>query len=378
MAQLSALTAGQLDTLRTGQFVGSQYVMVWDNEIIFQAQINQSSFASAFASLTYDNVTVGAWGDIKSDFVCFVGATAGNLKTASQVFRIRADSSGTVADGTTVNINETSAALTDDWYIMVVKDVRAEAKLPRTITGTTPASNTYPRDYAISSYRPLMPIVYNLQSAYVSVLDSDGITDLVLAPLALVTDADASSISTWAWDIDGMSFQVGSSSSQNITARATAKGQYMPRLTVTDDQGNVNYFTFRVWIAPADLSSVVRLAFAEAKITRDTMNGDSCVINANIQDLRDNRLRVDDIIDYSFVAIWWKTNQPTITSDIVFTGRLSAETVNNNNVVLQERMGVPLFDTNFVLDGAATQMTDVISQTVANLGKIKPIGIWRN
>jgi hypothetical protein len=387
MAQMAALTTGQLDTLRTGQFQGRQYVLVWENEIIFQAQINQATFASGFASITYDNVTVGAYTDIKADFVVFVGAVAGKagLKSASNIFRVRPDESGDVATSTVLNINETSAALTDDLYIMVVKDVRAETKLPRTIRGTTPAANTYPRDYAISTYRPLKPIGYGLQSAYILELNADGYADLPLPFEALATDADASSVSTYAWDSDGLAYQVGSSSSQQPTLRATSPGQYMPRVVFTDDQGNDNYFTFRVWVVPADLSSIVRLPFDAARITRDTVNGDTCVIDANITDLRDNRLRIDDIVDYSFVAIWWKTTQPIITSDIVFTGRFSSEAVGNNNVSLQDRMGIPLFNTNFAVDGIATQMGDVISRrlpileatTPAVFGEIKTLTPWR-
>jgi hypothetical protein len=385
MAQMTALTAAQLDTLRTGEFSGQQFVMIWDNEIIFQAQINQSSFDVSFAQLTFDNVSVGAYTDIKSDFVCFVGSVAGDKINAQHVFRIRADNAGVVSTSSTININQTSAALVDDWYIMVVKDVRCESKQPRTIPGATPSANTYPRDYGITSFRRLKPLAYNLQSCYILQLDINGVADLPLPLQVLVTDADASSISTYAWDSDGLAYQVGNSSSQQPTLRASSPGQYMPRVVFTDDQGNDNYFTFRVFVVPNDLSSVVNLSFGAARISRDNVNGHSCVINANIADARDNRLRIDRVVPYSFVAIWWKTTQPIVTSDIMFIGRINPEVVSANNVTLQERMGIQLFNTNWVLDGVATQMTDVISRRVpileasapATFGEVETLTPWR-
>ncbi len=378
----SALTTTQLNTIRMGEFYTDFYMLIWDAPIIFQAQINQSSFGTSFAQITFDNVTVGAFTDIKSDFKVYISATAGKagLLTATHAFRVRADGSYVVATATVLNINETSAALVDDTYIMIVKDVPIDAKVPRTISGTTPATNSYNRDYAIT-FRRLLPTVYNLASYYVGVLDSDGIFDLPLAPLELTPDNDSSSISTWLWDIDGLAFEVGSSATQDITARATTAGKYMPRVTFTDNLGNKGYFTFKLWVVPADRSSIVNLSFDAPSISGDTVNGWMCSINANITDKRSALTRIDQLPDQSDCAIWFDSNLPTITSEIVFAGRFQKQTVANQF----DQTGNTLLNTSFDIEGMAAQAHRAISRRMAFrddstptvFGEIEDLTPWR-
>ena len=379
MAIPTALTATQLDTCRTGHFGVDQYMLFWDQEIIFQAQVNQAVFADSFASLTYDNVTVGAYTAIKSDFICYVSVNAGDILNPEHVFRVRADGAGAVASSTVLNINETSASITNDWYIMVVKDVRCEAKQPKAIVGATPASNSYSRDYAIT-FRRLLPIIYGLQTAYVNPINSSGVADFVLAPSVLITDADASA-TTWLWDLDGMAFQVGSSSTASITARATVPGQYLPRVWHTDSLGNANYFTFRVFVPPADLSSVVNLATTNPRIQRDTVNGHTLSLSANAVQRTGLITRIDQYPDETFVAVWWKTNQPTITSTIAFVGWITAE--NLDNTFGSDRNS--LYNTQFTVDGISGRLGDTISRRIPMVddtapsvfGEIENLTPWR-
>ena len=377
-----AITAGQLAAMRMSGYYADFYMLVWDAPIIFQAQINQASFASSFAAITYDNVTVGAFTDIASDYRVYISATAGKvgILSATHTFRIRADGSYVVADATTININETSAALTDDTYIMVVKDVPMTAKVPRTITGADPSANSYNRDYAIT-YRRLLPIVYNLSSYYVGVLDSDGVFDLALSPLALITDEDASSISTWTWTIDGLAFQAGSAATQNITARATVTGKYLLRITATDDQGQRGYFTFKLWVVPNDRSSVINLSFDAPTISGDTVNGWLCRIAANVTDKTSGLTRIDTWPDNLDCAIWFDGNMPLITSEIVFAGRFVKESVKN----VFDQTGNSLQRTSFDIEGLATQANRVLSRRMAILddstptvfGEVETLTPWR-
>jgi hypothetical protein len=375
----SALTATQLDVQRTGQFWYNMYLLFWDQEIIFQAQLNQATYADSFAQLTYDNVTVGAYTDIKADFICYLSSTAGNILTPDHVFRIRADGSGTVATSSTININETSASLTDDWYIMVVKDVRCEAKLPRTITGATPAANSYPRDYAIT-YRRLLPIIYGLQSFYVGKLNADGYVDFEWAASVLITDNDASADTT-LWDIDGLAFQSGTSADLSITARATAAGQYMPRIKHTDDAGNVGYFTFRVKVVPANCSSEVNLAVTRPQITRDLANGHTLRMSADAVLRTDLITRIDQYPDETCVAVWFDTNQPKVLDNIAFVGWLTSENI--ENTFGSDRN--TLLATQFTVEGIQGRFADVISRrlpmtddsTPSNFGEIEDLTPWR-
>jgi len=363
----SAVTTATKEAIRAGGFAADQYMLIWSNPIVFQAQINQASFASSFATITYDNVTVGAYTDILSDFTCYVGSSAGDIINASHRFRIRANGSGTVATTTAIYINETSAALTDDLYIMVVKDVRVTAKQPRTIQAADPANYTYPRDYEIT-FRRLLSSVYGLQCVYAKTLNSSGVADFVLAPSALLADDNATTISTWAWNSDGLAFQAGSSSTQNVTLRASAAGQYMPRVTVTDDVGNSFYFTFKVFVAPADYSSVINLAFGAATIPADTTNWQDVTILADRASNDDLIYRVNNLADETFCALWYPGDNPLLTSDILFAGRFSQESVNNNF----SADGNTLLSTQFKVDGLATQLRQVISRRMAILDKTAP------
>jgi hypothetical protein len=374
------LLPNQIDVVRQGGFFVDQFVLVWEQDIIFQAQINQSSFDSAFAQLTYDNVTIGAYTDIKSDFTCYVDSTAGNITTPSHTFRVRADESYVVATSSVLNINETSAALSNNWYIMVVKDVKIKAKLPRTLETGDPTANTYNRDYAIT-YRRLLPTVTDLQTCYAGTLNSDGVFDLELEPTEFITDNDTSSISTWLWEPDGLAFQDGTSASQDVTLRATASGQYMPRLTITDNTGLKNYFTFKVWVVPSGYSGIVRLPFGAATINGDNTNGWSTSLDGSLTNQANNQLRLDDILDGSFCAIWYPGHMPTITSDILMCGWLRKEKVTNaftpdNNVSLS---------TVFELEGVAKVLSRIISRRMAIIedstptvfGEVEDLTPWR-
>jgi len=375
----SALTATQLDVLRTGSFGANVYMMIWTQEIIFQAQINQSTFQSSFPTITYDNVTTGAYTDLKSDFICYVDATAGNTRDAQYRFRVRDDGSGTVADATTLYINETSAALEDDLYIMVVKDVGCEAKVPKTLTAATPASYDYPRDYGIT-FRRLLGTIYGLQSVYVGKLNSSGYIDFNLPAVALVADNDASE-DTWLWDLDGLAFQTGDAATAQITARATAAGQYMPRVSHTDDAGNAWYFTLRVFVVPADYSTTVNLAFANYGIDHDITNGLSLSVSAPAASNQSLITRIDQMPDLSFCAVWVDTQQPVPTSDIAFCGWFLQETIQNTFTA----DGNTLLNTQFQCQGIGGRMSDTISRRVPMtedstptvFGQIEDLTPWR-
>ena len=374
-----ALTATQLDTCRTGHFHYDFYLLLWQQDIIFQAQVNQATFADAFAQITYDNVTIGAIADIKADFICYLSPTAGNIKTPEQVFRVRADGSGVVATATILNINETSASLTDDWYIMVVKDVRCEAKLPRTIQGATQAANSYPRDYAII-FRRLLPIIYGLDSVYAGALNSSGYRDFDFAAQVLITDPDAVE-DTWLWDLDGLSFQSGTAADASITARAATPGQYLPRVTHTDSLGNSNYFTFRVFVPPADYSSVVNLALTKPSIQRDLTNGHTLRLSADAVQYTGLLTRIDQYPDETFCAVWFKSNQPVITSAIVFVGWITEENIETTFGSDRNLM----HSTLFTVEGVVGRFGDIISRrlpmleatTPAAFGEIETLTPWR-
>jgi len=373
------LTQAQLNALRDGGYYADCYLLVWDAPIIFQAQINQATFSSSFATLTYDNVTIGAYTDIRSDYLCYVGSVEGDLLNAEHRFRIRADNSYDVATSSVININETSADLSDNWYIMVVKDIPPNAKIPRTITGTEPANYTYPRDYEIT-FRRLLPILYNVSPYYAGVLQ-DGIFDLPLAPLALLTDNDATGVSTWAWDIDGLAFESGGASTQNVTVRATEPGKYLLRVTATDNLGQQGYFTIKLWIVPQDRSEIIHLSFDAPQITGDVINGWTCSIRANFIDRTSPLTRIDQWPNRLDCAIWLDGNMPTITNGLVFAGRFERESLDTT----YDSNGVQLLSASFKIEGLTARMLRLISRRIqmtqsaapSVFGEIETLTVWR-
>ncbi|MHC4621893.1 MAG: hypothetical protein ACYTEQ_29495 [Planctomycetota bacterium] len=284
-----------------------------------------------------------------------------------------------VATGTILNINETSAALSNNWYIMVVLDIRAAAKQPKTITADDPANYSYPRDFEIT-YRALLPTISGLQTAYVGKLNSAGVFDLPLSPTGLAGEV-GKTISSWLWDNGDWTFEVGTNASQSPTIRFSSAGQFFLRVVVTQSDGLKNYFAMKVFVVPADYSSVINLAFDAAQITNDTANGLSCKINANAVNESDLITSIRRIPDGTFFAIWWDGNLPDSTSDIVFTGRARLENVRNNF----DAQGNVILATPLTLEGATAQAMRVISRRLpiiqktapSDFGEIKTLTPWR-
>ncbi|MCL4256602.1 MAG: PKD domain-containing protein, partial [Anaerolineae bacterium] len=239
---------------------------------------------------------------------------------------------------TSININQTSAEIGDDWFITVTKDVRLWYKLPRWID-----NNTYFKDWSIT-FRRLRPLITGMQTAYVAVL-SGGVADFAFSPQASALDADATSTFTWVWDADGGTFQAGSSTSKNVTLRYTVAGHYMPRLTVTDSNGVSNWLTCHVFVVPADYTSVVSTGAEGARIDYDIETGN----NATIRFFEG----VESIPDYTFCAVWSPNNLSTAyTSDIVFVGRLRNEQIE----AIRDPIATYTPRTSFQLEGFATEL----------------------
>lgn len=339
-------------TMRAGGYANDQYLLICPNTVIFKAQVAAQTFGSSFGTVTFTNVTVGAYTDIKEGFTVAISDEE-NFEDVppENIFRIRANDSGVVSTSTSININQTSVALTPNQYILVVKDVREVSKQPW-IDGST-----YKKDYEIT-FRRLLPIVYGLESAYVGILAS-GQVDFDFPAVGLPTDADATSSITYLWDFDGGSaVSPDTTSTQQPTVRYTSAGHYMPRLTITDSNTNTNWFTFHVFVIPADYSSTVNLSFDGANITNNVTNGPACTVNAPIRSNTDALMQINSMADYTFCAVWWPGNKTTLTSDIAFVGRFRAESVEHNADVVHGQ----ILSTSFELDGLATIMQRLISR----------------
>jgi len=347
MPFLDALSGGELTQIRAGGFSAPAYLLLAPNTVVFRARINQASFDTSFAQITYDGVAVGAIADAKEGYTCYISADT-DPRNATHVFRIRKAGTSTL-----VYINETSASLNDDDWIIVTKDVREWSKLPRK------TSTDYFKDYDINYQLP-RPIIYDLQTVRVVEIDGDGNADVAFSPLMLPVEFGAG-ITSWLWDIDGGAFQAGSSSSQNITARYTVAGHYMPRVTVTDDNGITNWFAVHVFIIPSDYDdSNIYTDFDALSIQADLEGGWTASATA--------KAGVSSILNQTFCCVYAPGNKTAINTHTLFCGRFRAEeTPREHSAEFAWTLKV-----DFDMEGVAAVMGRMISRSIPMIYDASP------
>jgi len=354
----ATLTSGQYTYVRGSHGVNA-YVVISPNEIVMKARVNQASFGTSFAQLTFDTVTTGAYTSVKQGYTVLIAHEDDARKA---FFRGRARKAPT---STILYINQTSSAIADNDYIWVIKDVDLHERLPY-LSGSTLYS-----DYDVS-FRQLLPIITNLQSAYATRLTGSN-ADFVLAPTGLATTSGAT-ISSWSWDADGGSFQSGSSSTQNVTLRYTSAGVYYPRVTVTDSGGRTNFFQLRLIVMASDYSNT-SLGVTGIRIQGDIDNGWSASFDAQADTpLRTayNLSEVFVITEESFAG----TTTPIVTN-VRFVGRLLNEDVAQNadttSTVSLEAQGYLGVAGKTILPSMALRR----KASPSVFGEIKAMTLWR-
>ncbi|KKK78201.1 hypothetical protein LCGC14_2845940, partial [marine sediment metagenome] len=170
---------------------------------------------------------------------------------------------------------------------------------------------------------------------------ADGNADVDLfEPLATAIDSGAA-ISGWAWSADSGSFIVGGAGTQDVQLRYTTPGWYMPRVTVTDDGGQTSWFTPYVFIAPNDLSSVVKLRYQDININATVDGG----WNTSVP-FWDG---VQSVLDGTLCAIYMP--HKTAGNKILHCGRIRTEGVS----FTASGKGLA----TFVIEGIAQQMNNL-------------------
>lgn len=337
----------EITSLREAGYASDQYLLICPNTVVFTAEVTNLPEVKTIGQIEYTNA-VGSHTAIKDGYTIAISpATDFKSVPENRIFRCRANNSGVVATSSTINISEViQPNLSNGDKIIIIKDVRETLKSPR-IDG----SNYY-KDYDIQ-FRRLLPLVNDLQSAYVGVLDSTPKADFTFPATYLVTDADATSSVTVSWDADGGSFvSPSTSSSLQPTIRYTTAGHYLPRVTVTDSNGNSNWFTFHVWVIPANYSSGVNLSFEGANISHSVTDGVNCTINAPITVSGNALLEIDDIANFTLCAVWQPSTKTILGSPIKFVGRFRSESIQHTIDPIHGKV----LSTSFELDGLATIM----------------------
>lgn len=346
------LTPTQHTNVRSAGVHHDQYLLVCPETQVFRAPITQTTFEDEFATIEIGTAEVGTIADALEGFTVYVSATTA-IADAYWTGYVRSSSSGSI-----LNINQTSAALTTGDYVIVTKDVRAWAKLIRY------DGSTFYRNYNVT-FRRLLPVISGLQTAYVGVL-AGGVATFAFSPTATATDADATTAFIWTWKVDGGTITVGSTNSREVEVVYDTAGHHMPRVTVTDSNGNSLWFSFHVFVVPADYSSVARIEFDGASIAADAETGWTATLTSDIGD-------ITDIPDGAFVAVWQPSNGEQIVGDIAFAGRLRSESV----AYTYDPQSGEIASTSFEAWGVASQMEALMALRLAAYDESSPAA-WQD
>ena len=250
----TALPSSAVDTLAITQFGTDCYLLVWGQNIVMKARVNQSSFANTFATITIDTITEGSAAAALEGYTVWISSTD-DIRAYKWWGRLRA-----VATATLLSVEWTSFQPADDDFVFITKDVRPSTKTPFL------SGSSWLTDFDISYHDP-PPIIYNVPTFFFKIIDADGNADISITPAAYAI-ADGAAISSWALTSTDGGTQVSFNGSTGAAViRYNTPGDYMPRLTVTDDNGTTQFFTPFVKIEDANLSSVVNLTFSDISIS---------------------------------------------------------------------------------------------------------------
>jgi hypothetical protein len=157
----TALATPQYTTIRSGRYAADRLLYLFKNTAVFAGQINSDlTTPQTWASFLYNNVTVGAYTDVREGMVLYIGTTNDLFAAAKSGFYGR---TRLVPDATTFYCNESSEDFNVGNYFWVISRYDIQYKLSR----PTPGTNVELVDYDIP-YQGLPPRVVGLQTGYMA------------------------------------------------------------------------------------------------------------------------------------------------------------------------------------------------------------------
>ncbi len=349
----SALSSAQLDKLRgtasvAPNYRAATYVSACPNTNIYTARVNQTSFGNSFAQVTYDGGS-GVLADVHIGMTVLISHT-NDRAAAFFVGRVRKTPTATI-----LYINETSADVQDDDYIFVLDDFRIWDKLG-VWTGETLAP-----DFDVS-FRELLPLIYNLRSAYADWVTSS-VYSIEFAPLAIAATSGAA-ISTWLWDVDDGSITVGNTGTQDITVEFPAGFRWVS-LTVTDDGGLASTRRIPVWAHDPSSFPPTLLNVGEVNVTLELDTGPSASLPAFDG--------VSAVLDNTLLCVWqdetYNETDGSIYDDIAFVGRIRLE---SNQTSYDDETGQEDAVVQFEIEGPVQQLARLEIQPMEILNDATP------
>lgn len=228
----SPVSDPQQTTLRTSGWWSRVLACLNPNVVIWRAQAAEAISSEPFITFDWDNEDIGSYESVWEGMVCFLSETA-NLRDAKYRGRVRL-----APTATEFFIDKNSETLNIGTYIFVVRD-------------TDLFSCT--RDDALADgskpYTPPAPQTNNLPYTVV-LYDANNDTQETWTPVqsGVVTNAAASSIAAWSWDVsgDGAS-SIDDPTLEHPTFTFEAGYHYLVRVIYEDDVGTPNYQIIHVY-----------------------------------------------------------------------------------------------------------------------------------
>lgn len=208
-------------------------------------------------SITYDGVTLGAFGDIIPDMTLFLGTSDGAWDLG--IVRVH-----NVADADEIPVGRISRGkepgsliIQDNAYITVLDDYRVWSKIPRMIIDPddedTEITTFKDANIPVLSYTDEIPPVANTGPFFADYIDTD--TDLITVTFPMdgidisYAVAEGATITDYLWDIEDGTLTGGALTDAVIEATFPA-GKRWVGLTVTDSNGKVH--TSRSFVLAVD------------------------------------------------------------------------------------------------------------------------------
>jgi len=355
----ATLTGGQTTQVRQTNQAFEHYLLVNPNDVVWQAEINDTKSAENYAEFEWANTQSGASANVIAGQVVYITATKTVFTNPIYRGRVRK-----VPGASTFYINENGTDIDNTMYLTVIDDFDIMERLQRLA-----ADKTRYKDWDIT-YQELPPIIDGLQSVYADFSGSATVS-WDFAPTATATESGAA-ISSWLWDIGDGSFTAGTSASQNITAQfpgaATNEHRWV-HLTVTDDNGIALTFHFEVYTVNKQTSTAVKLDTGQLQITSSLEDGWNATITAW------EGMAVTEVWDQTRVAIagidHYDSTQTPVVSNILMVGRLRTEEARAQS----DELAGAVSEVNFTVEGFTAQLARLPAPALSILDSAAP-SIW--
>jgi hypothetical protein len=305
----SPLSAPQKATARASGYWERVLTVFNPDSVVFMAQASEAILDQPFISFTYDNVTIGAFGDVWENMVVFLSATT-DIRDAFYRGRVRLAPTSSI-----FYIDENSALLADNTYVIVTRDTDLFARIRRdTLVDSSIA------------YHPPSPVTTGLPSVF-ALYDAanSGTVTLTTAQTGIPVDAEATTVDIWAWDVsgDGTS-SIDDPTLEHPTFTFEVGYHYLIRATFEDDAGNENYQISHVYAVNRTLSAPVIQAVVAGSINGALDEGWTASLTAYAD--------VSTLIDRTHVAVFMiqrfgDNSDDPFVSNILMNGRIRSDSI---------------------------------------------------